>query len=717
MKILAVLRTLMLSSVGLLLTNEGVCEILQSTFRICFETRLSDLLRKTAELALNDMIQLLFKRLPTFSEENLPLLKKLKMRNTGGGSHGEGKSRRRKHEEGSSGGGGDAGRKSRNRSKNIKDHSPAAASVQSTQKSNKNQSTLEEKCQESTAGTTILNSSSASIDPVSPGFNVDTDVLARSPTGSVTDLSQIQSDTESEQPLSMKDASDETDNAVTDANIEKTVIAHEESSEEKRNVQVTITSPKGTEYATAVNNKDSSDLKDTKITAEKVEEDDAKKEALPEKEFINSQGITFTPTAEMVDDSGSLIPYGLPCVRELFRFLISLIGPDGIASVVNGGSAPTTSVGGITFQNDSMIQVALALLATALETGVDHLDKYESLLDLVKDDLTKNLVALLSSERVATFSATLWISYLVFSSQRKHLKYQLEIFLVKLMDVVNTENNLKITYEHRELILDMIVRLYKMQDFITELYVNYDCDLYTHNIFEDLTKMLSKNAFPVTGLYSTQFLSLDALLTVVESIERECQHKVNKDANNGKDSDTKEEVVPILEEAEEQQQSSGISSREQLLKLKQDKKLITTVTELFNTKPSKAIDHMEKEGLIATPLDPEELAQFLRGNPHLDKAQLGEFISKKGKEDILKAFVDSFDFRGLRIDESLRIFLETFRLPGEAPVIGRIRKCWITVKNSGLFSLFTGLILNFSKDWLIQPACHKETFSEDDNHQ
>jgi brefeldin A-resistance guanine nucleotide exchange factor 1 len=73
----------MLTPVGLLLTNESVCEILQSTFRICFETRLSDLLRKTAELALNDMIQLLFTRLPTFSEENLPLLKKLKMRNSG----------------------------------------------------------------------------------------------------------------------------------------------------------------------------------------------------------------------------------------------------------------------------------------------------------------------------------------------------------------------------------------------------------------------------------------------------------------------------------------------------------------------------------------------------------------------------------------------------------------------------------------------------------
>ena len=83
MKILAVLRLLMLSPVGLTLTNESVCEIMQSTFRICFETRLSDLLRKTAELALADMIQLLFTRLPTFSGDNLPLLKKLKMRSTG----------------------------------------------------------------------------------------------------------------------------------------------------------------------------------------------------------------------------------------------------------------------------------------------------------------------------------------------------------------------------------------------------------------------------------------------------------------------------------------------------------------------------------------------------------------------------------------------------------------------------------------------------------
>lgn len=41
MKILEVLRTLLLSPVGRLLSNESVCEVMQSCFRICFEMRLS----------------------------------------------------------------------------------------------------------------------------------------------------------------------------------------------------------------------------------------------------------------------------------------------------------------------------------------------------------------------------------------------------------------------------------------------------------------------------------------------------------------------------------------------------------------------------------------------------------------------------------------------------------------------------------------------------
>ena len=84
--------------------------------------------------------------------------------------------------------------------------------------------------------------------------------------------------------------------------------------------------------------------------------------------FTNSQGVTFTPTTDMVDENGTLIPYGLPCVRELFRFLVSLTNPHDAHN------------------QEPMIQIALSLLATALETGAEHLDRFKCLLDLVKDD-------------------------------------------------------------------------------------------------------------------------------------------------------------------------------------------------------------------------------------------------------------------------------------------------------------------------------------------
>lgn len=50
---------------------------------------------------------------------------------------------------------------------------------------------------------------------------------------------------------------------------------------------------------------------------------------------------------------------------------------------------------------------------------------------------------------------------------------------------------------------------------------------------------------------------------------------------------------------------------------------------------------------------------------------LGEYISKKKNVEsrILATYAASFDMTGLRVDQSLRLYLESFRLPGEAPLI------------------------------------------------
>lgn len=98
---------------------------------------------------------------------------------------------------------------------------------------------------------------------------------------------------------------------------------------------------------------------------------------------------------------------------------------------------------------------------------------------------------------------------------------------------------------------------------------------------------------------------------------------------------------------------------------------MTQGTELFNQRPDKGIQFLQENNYLSAELNPTEVAQFLRENSGLDKKQIGEYISKKKNVDlgILETFVKSFDFTGVRIDVALRQYLETFRLPGEAPLI------------------------------------------------
>lgn len=68
----------------------------------------------------------------------------------------------------------------------------------------------------------------------------------------------------------------------------------------------------------------------------------------------------------------SLVPYGLPCLREVFRFLISLTNPHD------------------RHNTDAMMHMGLQLLTVALESA--HIANYQSLLVLVKDELCRHLL-------------------------------------------------------------------------------------------------------------------------------------------------------------------------------------------------------------------------------------------------------------------------------------------------------------------------------------
>lgn len=69
------------------------------------------------------------------------------------------------------------------------------------------------------------------------------------------------------------------------------------------------------------------------------------------------------------------------------------------------------------------------------------------------------------------------------------------------MDIITSEN-IKMPYEMKEMALEALVQLWRIPSFVTELHINYDCDYYCSNLFEDLTKLLSK----VTALHDVEQL-------------------------------------------------------------------------------------------------------------------------------------------------------------------------------------------------------------------
>ncbi|TXT13291.1 hypothetical protein VHUM_00658 [Vanrija humicola] len=105
---------------------------------------------------------------------------------------------------------------------------------------------------------------------------------------------------------------------------------------------------------------------------------------------------------------------------------------------------------------------------------------------------------------------------------------------------------------------------------------------------------------------------------------------------------------------------------------KQRKTMLLDGIKKFNFKPKRGIEYLLQNGFIRS-RTPEDIARFLLQNDALSKAMIGEYLGEGEEENkaIMHAFVDELDFTNLRFVEALRMFLQTFRLPGEAQKIDR----------------------------------------------
>ncbi|KAI1652688.1 hypothetical protein F4813DRAFT_377050 [Daldinia decipiens] len=377
------------------------------------------------------------------------------------------------------------------------------------------------------------------------------------------------------------------------------------------------------------------------------------------------------------DDSLDIKPYSLPSMKELFRVLVDLLDPHDKQ------------------QGDTMRVMALRIIHVALEVAGPSIARHPALAVVAEDRLCRHLFQLVRSDNMAILQESLIVAGTLLETCRGVLKLQQELFLSYLIaclhppvEIPREENIDPSLYDGipqrpsgvkpppsqagsgrstpvpvkdrqklgmeggarkpdaRQAMVESIGALTRMPTFLVELFVNYDSDANRGNLCEDMIGLLSRSALPDSATWSTTSvppLCLDALLGFVQS---------------------------IADRLDEEPVSDGLPDQATLREERRRKKVIIKGATKFNEKPKEGLGYLKEQKIITD--DPASTARFFRSTSRVSKAAIGEFISKRGNDEYLNAFLDLFDFSGKRVDEAVRLLLESFRLPGESPLIERI---------------------------------------------
>ncbi|KAI1336047.1 Sec7-domain-containing protein [Xylariaceae sp. FL0016] len=390
---------------------------------------------------------------------------------------------------------------------------------------------------------------------------------------------------------------------------------------------------------------------------------------------------TSTGASDQSEEVLEIKPYSLPSMKELFKVLVDLLDPHDKQ------------------HGDTMRVMALRIIHVALEVAGPSIARHPALAVVAEDRLCRHLFQLVRSDNMAILQESLIVAGTLLETCRGVLKLQQELFLSYLVACLHppveiprephidaslydgipqrpsgvkpppsqansraptpvpVRDRQKLGMEGgarkpdaRQAMVESVAALTRMPSYLVELFVNYDCDPNRGNLCEDMIGLLSRSALPDSATWSTTSvppLCLDALLGFVQF---------------------------ITDRLDDSPVSDGLPDQGKLREQRRRKKMIVKGATKFNDKPKEGLGYLREQGIIGS--DAASAAKFLRGASRVSKAALGEFLSKKGNDEYLDAFMDLFDFSGKRVDEALRQLLGSFRLPGESALIERIITCF-----------------------------------------
>lgn len=174
-----------------------------------------------------------------------------------------------------------------------------------------------------------------------------------------------------------------------------------------------------------------------------------------------------------------------------------------------------------------------------------------------------------------------------------------------------------------------------------DMLVNYDWDGSGcfRSLWELTMEKLVKHAYPED---SNQLMALETVMVIVHSL-----WKYLNQPFTDKDKVTVDTVIEA----------------------KKQKDVFLSGVSLFSAKPKAGIEYFREHGFIKRDSD---VAEFLFRTPQLDPVAVGNYIGDENCQDVLKQYVELFDFKGRGFEDCFREFLTKFRIPGEAQMIDRV---------------------------------------------
>lgn len=336
--------------------------------------------------------------------------------------------------------------------------------------------------------------------------------------------------------------------------------------------------------------------------------------------------------------------------------------------------------------------------------------------DLFAKAIKEYLCVALSNNGVSDVPEVFELSLAIFSvllkNFKSHLKKQIEVFFKEIfLSILETFSS---SFEHKWMVIQVLTKICADAQSVVDIYVNYDCDLASENIFEKLVNVLSKiakgNDSGTTPLQerSMRVKGLECLVSILKCMAQWSKdlyvnpHQMaNLSQNRGDETDTYD-GPSCNNDTQSAKNPDDRDNPDEFEVAKQQKNIIEQGIDLFKRNPKKGIKFLQEHHYLGS--SAEDIGKFFHLNDRLDKSKIGEYLGDHDKfnMEVMHAYVDQMDLSGRDIVSALRQFLEGFILPGEAQKIDRLmekfasRYCECNPQNSLFASADTAYVLAYS---------------------